>query len=114
MADLEPVGTVTRGNDLRFAVLTVGSLLLTHALAFFLHEYSHAVTAWLLGFKSNPLDLNYGHLELSNILLQQEIDENVDYKPIFDGGHGYAAAAIALAGAAMGNGVLYVVLTLIL
>jgi hypothetical protein len=114
MADREPVGAVTRGSDLRFAILTVGALLLTHAIAFFLHEYSHSVIAWLLGFKPNPLDLHYGRLDLSNILLQQDMDENVDYKAIFDGGHRYAVAVIALGGAAIGNGVLYVALTLIL
>ncbi|MFC7400165.1 hypothetical protein ACFQU1_23470 [Chelatococcus sp. GCM10030263] len=112
--DLEPLDPATRATDLRFAIVTVGALFVTHAIAFFLHEYSHAAMAWLLGFKSNPLHLHYGHLDLSNILLQQEIDENVDYKPIFDAGHGYAAAAIALSGAAIGNGVLYVALRLIL
>src|ERR1051326_7906740 len=92
-ADPETVGTARCGNDLHFAILTVGALFLTHAIAFFLHEYSHAVMAWVLGFKSNPLDLDYGALELSNILLQQDIDEKVDYKPIFDAGHGHAAAS---------------------
>lgn len=105
---------MTRASDLRFAVVTVGVLFLTHAVAFFLHEYAHAVVAWLLGFKADPLDLHYGRLTLSNVLLQQDIDENVDYGPIFEGGHGPAAAAIALAGAALGNGVPYAALTLLL
>jgi hypothetical protein len=84
-------------------------LLITHAIAFMLHEYSHATLAWLLGFKVNPLALHYGHLDLSNLLLQQDIDENVDYGPIFGTGHGFDAAMIALAGPGFGNGVLYVV-----
>jgi hypothetical protein len=79
-----------------------------------LHEYSHAVLAWLLGFKANPLALHYGHLNLSNLLLQQAIDENVDYGPIFGSGHGFAAAAIALAGPGFGNGVLYIACALVL
>ncbi|MGH7056378.1 MAG: hypothetical protein ACREFZ_00655 [Acetobacteraceae bacterium] len=108
------VGAATHRSDLRFAILTVAALFAAHAIAFFLHEYSHAVMAWLLGFKADPLALSYGHLNLSNFLLQQGIDENVRWKAIFDGGHGDAAAAIALAGVGIGNGVLYVVLTLIL
>lgn len=35
---------------------------LTHALAYFLHEFGHSFTAWITGYKANPLALNYGHL----------------------------------------------------
>jgi hypothetical protein len=107
-------GVGGRRGDVRFAVLTAVALLATHALAFFLHEYAHAVTAWLLAFKADPLGLHYGRLDVANVLLQQEIDENVDYGPIFASGHGLAAAAIALAGPWVGNGLLYLVCALVL
>lgn len=109
------VGTGTRSEDLRyglitFALVTSGALLLAHALAYFHHEFSHSTTAWLLGFKSDPLAINYGKhpWELSNILLQQEIDEGVDYAPIIAGGHHLAEAAIAVAGPTS-NAIMYLV-----
>lgn len=105
---------LARSSNMRFAAYTVLALLVVHAIAFFLHEYSHATLAWLLGFKSNPLALHYGHFDLSNILLQQDIDENVDYKPIFAGGHGFEAGLIAMAGVTIGNALLYVVVAAIL
>jgi hypothetical protein len=108
---IEPVA---RRRDLQFAILTAVALLITHAVAFMLHEYSHATLAWLLGFKDNPLALHYGHFDLSNLLLQQDIDENVDYGPIFATGHDFDAAMIALAGPGFGNGVLYIVCALVL
>ncbi len=70
--------------------------------------------AWLLGFKADPLAIHYGHLDLSNVLLQQDIDEDVEYRKIFRMGHGLDATAIALAGPGIGNGVLYVVCALVL
>lgn len=112
--DLGFAALVRHRGAIRFAIMTAAALLLTHAIAFFLHEYSHAVMAWMLGFKADPLALHYGHLNLSNVLLQQEIDENVDYAPIFASGHGSDAAAIALAGAGIGNGLLYIVCALVL
>lgn len=96
--------------DLRFAAATALWLLFTHAFVFFLHEYSHAFLAWGLGFKDNPLALDYGNADLSNLLLQQQIDENVDYDPIFAAGHGFQAAAIALAGVLFGNALVYLVI----
>jgi hypothetical protein len=111
---LEISSDIKRRGDLCFALLTAAALLITHAIAFLLHEYSHAVTAWLLGFKSNPADLHYGRLDLSNLLLQQDINENVDYTVIFGAGHGFEAAIIALAGAGIGNGLLYVLCALFL
>jgi hypothetical protein len=73
-------------------------LLLAHAVAYFLHEYSHSFAAWLSGCKENPLLLDYGHLTLINILQQQEIDENVDYDTLFAAGKGALCTFIALAG----------------
>lgn len=80
------------------AIFLPVQLWLTHAIAFFAHEYGHSVTAWALGFKANPLLLNFGTLSLPNFLIMSEIDEKVDYAPVFAGGHGAAAALIAAAG----------------
>jgi hypothetical protein len=82
-------------------------LWLTHALGFMVHEYAHSFTAWALGCKANPLALNYGHLDWSNLLLQSDIDENVAYDPIFAAHRNLAAATIAMAGVLFGNGLLY-------
>jgi hypothetical protein len=46
-------------------------------------------------------------VSLNNILLQADIDENVDYDPIFASGHGPLASLIAVAGVLIGNGISY-------
>jgi hypothetical protein len=82
-------------------------VLFTHAIAYLTHEYTHSFLAWILGFKANPLVLNYGSPTLHNIILLSDIDENVDYKEIIDSGNGISGGIIALAGAGIGNGLLY-------
>ena len=62
------------------------------------HEYAHSFTAWLLHFKANPLALDYGHVNLNNLLFQDDIDENVDYAPIFAAERGSSVALIAVPG----------------
>jgi hypothetical protein len=89
-----------------FLLLTVLLLWVAHAIGFFAHEYAHSTLAWLLGWKSNPLALDYGHLTFSNLLAQFDIDENVDYAPIFASGHNHQAGLIAVAGVALGNGLI--------
>lgn len=84
-------------------------LWLTHAIAFFTHEYAHSFTAWAFGAKGNPVAIHYGQATVSNILMQGDIDENVDYDPIFAAGRGWLAALIALAGMLLGNGGLYLI-----
>lgn len=69
----------------------------THALAFFIHEYSHSFSAWIFGFKDNPLLLNYGDASWGNILFFNKIDENVNFQP-FQATHPWIAAFIAFAG----------------
>lgn len=86
--------------------LLIAQLWAAHAVVFFTHEYAHSFTAWLLGWKSNPLDLNYAHPTLKVILLQLGIDQNVNEVPIFTSGHGADAALIAAAGAVLGNGLI--------
>jgi len=80
-----------------------------HALGYLIHEYAHTFTAWALGFKENPLALYYGHLTPRNVAFLLDIDENVEYGPIFAAGKGYLAALIAVAGVLLGNGVFYFV-----
>ena len=74
-----------------------------------MHEYAHSFIAWIFHAKANPLALDYGGLNLNNILFQDDIDENVDYAPIFAAGHGALASLIAVAGVLIGNGLSYVI-----
>jgi len=98
----------------RFLLLCIFFIWVTHYIAFFSHEYAHSTTAWLLGYKSNPLALDYGRFTLGNVLLLGQVDENVDYRAIFAQNHGHAAAFIAFAGAGIGNVPLYLVTLLLL
>jgi len=82
-------------------------LWLSHAIGYLVHEYAHSFTAWALGYKANPLALNYGRLSWSNVLTLDDIDENVDYDPIFAARRGPLAALIAVAGVLFGNGIFY-------
>jgi len=59
-----------------------------------------------VGYKANPLALDYGSLSFQNIALQREIDENVDYASIFKAGNGYLVSLVVFAGV-LGNAVLY-------
>lgn len=77
--------------------------LLAHAVGLFSHEFAHTFSALALGWKHDPFDLDWGGASPLNILLQQEVDENVDYAPVFASGHGVDAGLVALAGAALGN-----------
>jgi len=90
-------------------LLAIFQLWLAHAIGFMVHEYAHSFTAWLLHFKANPLALNYGGINLNNILFQNDIDENVDYSPIFAASRGPLASLIAVAGVLIGNGISYIV-----
>lgn len=90
-----------------FGLIFIFLLWLAHALGYLVHEYAHSFVAWALRYKTNPLALDYGHLSLNNILTLSDIDENVDYAPIFAAGHGALAALIAVAGVLFGNGFFY-------
>jgi hypothetical protein len=97
------------GKLVGFVILFLFQLWLAHALAYLVHEYAHSFTAWGLGYKPNPLALNYGHLDWNNVLSLDDIDENVDYEPIFAAGRGPLAALIAAAGILFGNGLFYLI-----
>ena len=94
-------------ENYKFALVTFFLVLFCHAIAFLLHEYSHSFLAWSLGFMANPLALDYGQPTLHNIILLSDVDDNVDYKQIIAGGNGIWGGIIALAGAGVGNGLLY-------
>jgi hypothetical protein len=89
-----------------FWLLFVVLLWIAHALIYFLHEFGHSFVAWISGYKANPLALDYGHFSIFNLLLQADVDENVNYGPIFAAGKGQLAALIAAAGVLV-NVVLY-------
>ena len=50
--------------------------------------------------------LNWGSRSPMNLLFQVDVDENVDYKPIFLNGHLSEAGFIALAGMGLGNAII--------
>lgn len=77
-----------------------------HALAFFAHEYAHAVVAWALGWKHNPLDLDYARPSIGVFLIQLGINQKVDEAPIFAAGHAIDVGLIAIAGSLLGNAIL--------
>jgi hypothetical protein len=95
------------GNDLSFALMTVGIIIVTHAIAYLSHEFAHSFTAWALGHMSHPLALDYGGLTPANLVLLSDVGDNVPYDRILSGGHGPAVTIIALAGPYIGNGLLY-------
>jgi hypothetical protein len=103
----DPKNTIIK--SVSFAVGFVFLLWLAHALGYLVHEYAHSFTAWGLGYKANPLALNYGHLDWNNVLTLDDIDENVNYDPIFAAGRGSRAALIAVAGLLFGNALFYLI-----
>lgn len=76
---------------------------LAHAIVFFAHEYAHAFTAWLLGWKAGPFDLHVPPLSAKLLLIQLGIDQGVDETPIFAAGRGIDVGLIAIAGMVLGN-----------
>lgn len=85
--------------------LIIVQLWAAHALAFFSHEYAHSIVAWLLGWKANPVDLDYAQPTPIVFLFQLGINQKVNEVPIFASGHGFDAGLIAAAGMVIGNGI---------
>ncbi len=86
-------------------LLTPFFFYVTHALAFFTHEYAHSFSAWALGFKSNPLILTFGDTSLGNLLFFIKMDENVAFS-LFYSAHPWSASFIAFAGI-LSNAILF-------
>jgi hypothetical protein len=83
-------------------ILTIPFVIISHYFAAFPHEFTHSFFAWALGYKSHPLNIQYGGTGLSNLLLLSNIDENVNYEEIFQK-NPHHAALIAFAGPGLGN-----------
>ena len=88
-------------------LLTPLFLILSHYLAVFPHEFTHSFFAWALGYKDNPLNIQYGGLSWSNLLLLSNIDEHVDYETIFKTSP-FHVALIAFSGPFIANGLMFV------
>lgn len=95
---------------LRFGLFSGVAVLVAHALAYLAHEYSHSVTAWLLGWKSGAFAIDFGKATVENFIMLGDVGDGVDYDPIFAAGHGGQAAVIALAGLVFGNVLPYVLI----
>lgn len=90
-----------------FCFIFLFQVWLAHAVAYLAHEYAHTFIAWVFRAKANPFALDYGHLSWQNIIYLSDIDENVDYDPIFAANRGWLAALIAVSGVLFGNGLGY-------
>lgn len=98
---------MSKASSLKLIILTPIFLLLSHNLAFFLHEYAHSFMAWFLGYKMHPLDLYYGGNSLANLLLLIDVNENINYSSLFHTAPGFKITLIAFAGPGIANGLLY-------
>ncbi|AJQ81866.1 hypothetical protein [Xanthomonas oryzae] len=90
-----------------FALSMAMRALAARAAAYLTHDSAHSVTAWCLGWMARPFGIDYGAAILGDVLLLGDVSDNVDSAPIFSSGHGWADAAIALAGPFLGNGAMY-------
>ena len=95
-------------NTFKFIIVTIVFFFLSHYLAVFPHEFCHSITAWLLGLKVHPLNIDYGGKSLLNILLLFDIDENNNYVLMYLLGKKHLIPIIAFAGPGM-NVLLYLV-----
>lgn len=83
--------------------------ILIAQLTAYIHEYAHSFTAWILGFKTNPLDIIYGGWGWQNVLFLANIDENVNYTLIKQLGHQHWISLIAFAGPGIGSLSVYLI-----
>lgn len=82
-------------------------MIIANYCAVFAHDYAHSITAWLLGYKQFPFDINYGGATWQNILFLINSNENVNYDQITALGQNQHVALIAFAGPGIANGFLY-------
>lgn len=75
-----------------FVAITPIFIILSLWVSVLPHEYAHSTTAWLFGYKLNPVDIDYGSFDWKNILFVDGIDENVKYFLIYVFGDKFALA----------------------
>ncbi|MDR7008983.1 hypothetical protein [Paraburkholderia strydomiana] len=92
-----------------FVVLTPVFYLFSLWISVFPHEYAHSITAWLLGYKLNAFDIDYGSFDWKNVLFVDGIDEHVNYFLIYLLGNRFAIGMIAFAGPFIATSLLYLV-----
>jgi hypothetical protein len=90
-----------------FVVSCLACILIAHYTAVLPHEYAHSFMAFALGYKSDPLVIHFGGRSITNLILLINIDEQVNYAPMFAQGAGWAAALVGFAGPGLANGMLY-------
>jgi hypothetical protein len=90
-----------------FVVACLVCILLAHYAAVLPHEYAHSFMAFALGYKSDPLVIHFGGTSVGNLISLINIDEQVDYAPMFARGDGPAAALVGIAGPGLANGTMY-------
>ncbi|TCK33768.1 hypothetical protein B0G84_8087 [Paraburkholderia sp. BL8N3] len=81
-----------------FIILTPIFFILALWVSVFPHEYAHAITAWLFGYKLGPFDIAYGKFNWQNVLFVDGIDEHVNYFIIYMFGDTFAMGMIAFMG----------------
>jgi hypothetical protein len=89
---------MTPSTQRNLILLTPLFIFLSHFMSMIPHEYAHSITAWWLGYKKSPWDVSYATSNWTNLLFQNNLDENVNYPQIIATGHGWHAALIAFAG----------------
>jgi hypothetical protein len=92
-----------------FVIASLFCMLLAHYAAVLPHEYAHSFMAFALGYKSDPLVIHFGGTGVGNLISLINIDEQVNYAPMFARGDGRAAALTGFAGPGLANGMLYLV-----
>jgi len=90
-----------------FSAVCLFCILLAHYAAVLPHEYAHSFMAFALGYKSDPLVIHFGGTSVGNLISLINIDEQVDYAPMFARGDGPAAALVGIAGPGLANGTMY-------
>lgn len=100
---------MNKSTTFKLILVTPIFMLLAHYLAVFPHEYAHSFMAWFLGYKQDPLAIDYGGTSWLNLFLLFHIDEHVNYDLIISQGHLYHMALVAFAGPGIANGLLYLI-----
>lgn len=82
-------------------------VFIANYIGVYAHDFAHSITAWLLGDKQHPFDINFGGTNWANLLFLVNVNENVNYSLIYNQGHKLDIALIGFAGPGIANGALY-------